>query len=60
MAATYEEKGFQGSLDSVNFYRRFIYNAAKLQVLLYELTAQIKNRDVPLVLTDQTRNKLFR
>jgi len=49
------KKSLQRFLGSVNFYRRFIRNAAELQAPLYDLATQIKKRDGPLAWTDETR-----
>lgn len=43
------KKSLQRFLGSINFYRRFIRNAAALQAPLYDLTAQIKKRDGSIV-----------
>jgi len=39
------KKELQRFLGSINFYQRFIPNAAKIQAPLYNLTSHIKNRD---------------
>jgi len=52
------KKSLQRFLGSVNFYRRFIRNAAELQAPLYDLAAKIRKRDGPLSWTDETR-KVF-
>jgi len=49
------KKELQRFLGSINFYHRFIPNAAEMQAPLYSLAAQIKNRDGPLCWTDDTR-----
>lgn len=49
------KKGPQRFLGSVNFYRRFIPNAAWMQTTLYDLVAQIKKKDGPLQWNSSTR-----
>jgi len=49
------KKELQRFLGSLNFYHRFIPNAAEMQAPLYDLAAEIKKRDGPLQWTDATR-----
>ncbi|XP_050066100.1 uncharacterized protein LOC126555184 [Aphis gossypii] len=48
------KKELQRFLGSINFYRRFIPNAAEMQAPLYDLASQVKKRDGPLQWTDDT------
>jgi len=58
MATTSDEKKFAEISGLLNFYRRFIRNAAELQAPLYDLATKIKKRDGPLSWTDKTQ-KVF-
>lgn len=49
------KKGLQRFLGSLNFYHRFIPNAARIQAPLYNLASSIKKRDGPLQWSEDTR-----
>ncbi|KAL4122539.1 hypothetical protein QTP88_014848 [Uroleucon formosanum] len=50
------KKGLQRFLGSINYYHRFIPNAAQLQDPLFELAASIKKKDGKLIWTPETRD----
>jgi len=49
------KKQLQRFLGSLNFYHRFIPNAAQMQAPLYDLAAEIQKRDGPLQWSDDTQ-----
>lgn len=50
------KKELQRFLGTMNFYHRFISNAATIQATLYDLVAQVKKKDGPIRWTTDARN----